>query len=1365
MASTTDARALVLAARDQWVKRLIDPSRANALLFFRDLKVGMLELPAQGQVVAELVAGGAVGLSDLRKDLPQSQPEALARSVQAVRTKALSNREEKGVETLQLALGMASWPALDGGRPYAAPVLLLPLAIESRGQGGLDVSMRGAGEARLNPVLLHVLAEEHGLVLDADELLEACSVEDEEGRWSIDPAQVHARFATAVVGGLSEFAIQPRALVANFHFARMSMVEDLAKNGELLARSELVAALAGHAATRARLGRLDASWAPTLDARPAEEEFHVLVADSSQQAAIELAEAGQHIVVQGPPGTGKSQTIANLIAQSVASGKRVLFVAEKRAALEAVIKRLSHPDVGLGHLVLDLHGATVSRKEVMARLKDALDRARESLPPAGAEAVLREFEERRRELNAHAQRVNAPRQPTGKSLVQMVGELHALPPEARTHLRLDGATLAKMEGDTLRLLRESLRDMVRQPELHLGSSASPWTNARLVDGGEATRALELARRAERVCLPVVRKTLKRVVEECGVAEPASLAGARELAETLLEAERQDAWWRREIHAADPAELARRIAPAARGWFARLWAACTNGEYRATLFALRALRVDGAREAARLLAEAQAAASLGRRWSALGGDPARARSASAAELAQCVRELSEECARLRAFVPDLPGDEANLGDLERALSSLAKDGDTVFQVPTVREHQAHLRAAGLQPLVDELRAEGVAARHFEARFDHVLLASSIESVFAAEPKLASFRGAAHQQLIERFRELDVQRVRLAAARVRRRHAAALVEAMNEHGEEADLVRREASKKARHMPLRRLLEEAPHVLTRLAPCWVASPLSVSQLLSAGNDHFDLVLFDEGSQIPPEDAVPALYRARQVVAAGDQHQMPPTQFFATAVDAEDIEAADDVEAQAQQSIAGFESLLATLESFLPNRLLEWHYRSEDERLIAFSNAEVYSSRLYTFPGARGHEAIRHELVPHDPALGGQEESASREVARVVELVLEHARTRPGESLGVITMGIKHANRVQAALDKARTQAGFDANLGAFFDLGREERFFVKNLETVQGDERDAIILSIGYGKDASGGVPLRFGPLLHESGYRRLNVAVTRAKRRMLVVSSFASHEIDLGRSSARGLAMLKAYLAYAETGGTRLSGLERADQHPLNAFEADIRDALEKQGLKLRAQYGAARFRIDLVAMHPDRPGQPVLAIECDGASYHSSATARDRDRLRQQHLERLGWTFHRIWSTDWFRDREAETRRALDSFRDAVARADAEAAGPAISTAGHRGTPPPTPPPADPPSSAPTAIADAPARRLPRPRLPHGDSIDDYTDTQLQTLFAWIASDDRLRTDEELVRLACDELGFARLGSRIKGRLEGALTRWRRTLGS
>jgi very-short-patch-repair endonuclease len=334
-----------------------------------------------------------------------------------------------------------------------------------------------------------------------------------------------------------------------------------------------------------------------------------------------------------------------------------------------------------------------------------------------------------------------------------------------------------------------------------------------------------------------------------------------------------------------------------------------------------------------------------------------------------------------------------------------------------------------------------------------------------------------------------------------------------------------------------------------------------------------------------------------------------------------------------------------------------------------------------------------------------------------------------------------VQAALDRALE---LRTDLSDFFSLDREERLFVKNLENVQGDERDAIILSVGYGKSANGDLPHHFGPLTQEAGHRRLNVAVTRAKRRMCVISSFSHHEIDLNRSGSRGVQLLKAYLEYAASGGIRLPEPEHAGEVGLNPFEADVRDALETRGLLTRPQFGASRYRIDLVAMHPDKPGRPVLAIECDGASYHSSATARDRDRLRQAHLQRLGWRFHRIWSTDWFYSREEETERAMAAYEEAVRRAelaDADAAPVLPSTTLGAG------------SVTSTLHQSAPRQRGPRPLVSKHENIDHYSNRELRQIAEWIVSDGLLRTEQELIRDLFEVLPFKRMGDRIRTRLQ------------
>lgn len=1252
-----ELRRIVDAARRVWTRRLIDYSRANSLLFYRDLKVGTLDLTAETEAVGRLLAGEKLTVDSLVSagryaespdPVVRTRAEAEARqkvrsALVALQRKALSNLEEKGIETLHLAMGMATWPASDGGRPYDAPVLLLPARIEARGR---DLRLAVAGEPQLNPVLLYVLDENYAIRIDASGVLSECGGEDESGQWRIDPEKVFERIERAAAT-VPSFKVARRVILANFQFAKMAMVEDLKRNTNTIASSVIVAAIAGHSPSRQKLAQAVIDIEPDqLDERPASEDYLVLDADSTQQRAIVLASKGQSLVIHGPPGTGKSQTIANLIAQCVAEGRRVLFVAQKRAALDAVIKRLK--GVELGHLVLDLHGASVSRKEVMARIAHALEQIRNALPAEGVEAVHREFEARRKLLNGHARRVNQVRQPTGLSVYQMMGKLLRLPAAAQSEVRLRGEILAALTAERASEVKQRILEAAANPTLFLGTDPSPWNNADIRDGRRAQEALDLATKAANELWPEFERLLEQVVGQLGVRPPNTFREVASFLAVLRDARSIRQQYSAELFSSRPGELAAALEPAAAGWATRVWAFLSNPAYRAACKRLRALRAAPASPAT-LRQEALQAEDILRRWQALAPSSAVPVKADAEiELSAAFDAVDEATRKLGAITEAGSFDDMPLSAVASRLRALAGDRQTPFRMPDIHVLRSRLNEVGLGDFIDDLRSNGVAAEHWVERFEYVWLYSALEEALATEPALASFNGRTHEQVIEEFKRLDRERVRLAAQRVRRLHAERAIEAMDQHFDQADLVRREAAKKSRHIPLRELLARAPDVLTRIAPCWVASPLSVSQLLDGSRRHFDLVVFDEASQILQEEAIPALYRAEQVVVAGDRHQLPPTTFFATAIE-EENEIPDSNEAgEPVAAIGGYESLLDTLEAFLPVRLLEWHYRSEDERLIAFSNAHVYDGRLVTLPSARSHEAIRHILVPHDPALGGQEESASREVEEVVRQVIQHAETRPDESLGVITMGIKHANRVQAALDRA---LDLRPDLADFFSLDREERFFVKNLETVQGDERDAIILSIGYGKTANGDLPHLFGPLTQDVGYRRLNVAITRAKRRMCVISSFSHDEIDLNRSGSRGVQLLKAYLEYAASGGTRLPEVERAREVSLNPFEADVRDALEARGVKIRPQFGVSRYRIDLVAMHPEKPGRPVLAIECDGASYHSSATARDRDRLRQAHLERLGWRFHRIWSTDWFNRREEEIERAIAAYEEAVRRAD------------------------------------------------------------------------------------------------------------------
>jgi very-short-patch-repair endonuclease len=449
--------------------------------------------------------------------------------------------------------------------------------------------------------------------------------------------------------------------------------------------------------------------------------------------------------------------------------------------------------------------------------------------------------------------------------------------------------------------------------------------------------------------------------------------------------------------------------------------------------------------------------------------------------------------------------------------------------------------------------------------------------------------------------------------------------------------------------------------------------------------------------------------------------------------------------------------LGSVLRFRQLLWHYRSRDERLIAFSNTHIYDRTLTTFPGTSSGHVLRYVPVAWHP--GAETNSPAPEVDTAVDLIIQHARELPEESLGVITMGTPHRNRIEERLrQRLRDDPELAEELAEFLDESREEPFFVKNLERVQGDERDAIILSIGYGKDGRGGLPYRFGPLLTEGGERRLNVAVTRATNRITLVSSFSSRDMDPERSTAEGVKLLRQYLQYVESDGTNL-GDHVLDKPALNPFEVDVRDTLLRHGLKLTTQYGTSGYWIDFAVQHPAQPGRYILAIECDGATYHSSHSARDRDRLRQEQLERKGWRFHRIWSADWFHDKGACVEKALAAYNTAVHSAD-DGDHATVVRRGDDGEPATRLQTAyEAALSRTTPAPPASGRRIdPRPWITGGQPIDAYSDGELLKLAQWIRSDDVLRTEDELLQEMMQELGFQRRGKNVVARLTAAITR-------
>ena len=528
--------------------------------------------------------------------------------------------------------------------------------------------------------------------------------------------------------------------------------------------------------------------------------------------------------------------------------------------------------------------------------------------------------------------------------------------------------------------------------------------------------------------------------------------------------------------------------------------------------------------------------------------------------------------------------------------------------------------------------------------HVYL-SWLEQIYRVVPEL-QFAPKDLEDVVGEFRELDARLPRSARERVREKCLAEYpsgASGSNGMGE-LGVLGRELSKRKRRLPVRKLVVRIPNLIQKLKPVFMMSPLAVSQYLPRGVNEsdtlaFDSVIFDEASQVFPEDAIPAIARGRQCIVVGDQQQLPPSSFFRKG-EADDDDADDDAPTT-ENRLVGVESILDVLVGMSGAGVnavhLGVHYRSQHDTLIRYSNHYFYDDRLLTFPSAsctRPGLGIRSIYLPDARFEAGGSRTNRMEAERVVQAVFELMETQPStESIGVVALSRPQADLIQELIDLRRLS---DRRFDERFAEQANERFFVKNLENVQGDERDHVILSIGYGPTtASGAVPNRFGPVNTVGGHRRLNVAVSRARRSMTVVHSLRPDDIH---SEMQGAQLLRRYLEFMQNAEVSIEGaLTLAPEGEAESpFEEAVGRELEQRGYRIQRQVGCAKYSIDLAVVSEDGSGFD-LAIECDGATYHRSPSARDRDRLRQEILERLGWRgrIHRVWSTAWIRNPQAE----------------------------------------------------------------------------------------------------------------------------------
>ena len=1270
----------------------------------------------QNQEEARLIhAQQALGRKELLADGPGDQLNGrLVELFRAVR----SQLEEGGANTLYLAIGLLNWKRdQTSDRIHKAPLLLIPVILHRRSvQSGFTLSMH-EDTPRFNPTLLQMLRQDHALSMSE---FEGDLPTDESG---LDIPLI-LRTVRQYVRDIPGWSVSDSVVLSTFSFSKYLMWKDLADRTDQLKENPIVRHLIDTPREPYGAGD-DFPAADALDdTLPAQECFTPLMSDSSQLAAVAAASRGKDFVLVGPPGTGKSQTITNIIAQCLAMGKSVLFVSEKKAALDVVYRRLR--DVGLSDFCLELHSNKANKVEALNQLRAACD-ASEEFDPREWERESHRLQSVRSKLNAFVRRLHH-RHPNGISAYQAMGRCVAGAHVPLVSLSWPGAH--QHDVDTM----DSLRDVARR--IGITSHAVGEISGHPLTGlskGEWSPSWQTELLEAASTLPGKAKTLLQASEACrkamglpatpsgkrwfnGLTRLAGLAleaygkpyafilspGASRVAEDLRRgltvlADFRDTWnklsvaYRMEATDLDLDGLSVVWEAGSSAWWLKRVLACrgvrnslksrTEGKENpqnipsdigmlrrargclAELTSLDHLQEstcglwhgldtvtedieaaliwgDALRATMSMLADTPdelAALRLAiTRILELGEDllsPEGILRPRAEHLKEAFHQFEESLAKLtfltetsleELFPENDEGWLESIGERCRAWQELAPKIKNWCAWRGVRQEAM---TVGLSPLITTLESLSGIEVDVSELFEVNYCRWWIQSLVDSDEVLRNFVSHVHEGCIDEFRKLDEIIMGLTRSCIRARLCGRMA-GLDDKSRKSEMgvLNREMQKKKRHMPLRQLITALPNILTRVTPCFLMSPLSIAQFLGTQQALFDVVVFDEASQIPVWDAIGAIARGRRLVVAGDPKQLPPTSFF---------DRRDQVDTDGEDVDEDMESILdECMGASLPTLQLRWHYRSKSESLITFSNHRYYGGGLVTFPTpATTDRAVRFHPVPGGVYEKGGARVNRAEAQTIVEYIVKRLRdpafNKEALSLGVVTFNQEQQRLIEDLLEVERRK---DPAVDAHFSEDRLEPVFVKNLENVQGDERDVILFSVTYGPDASGQVSVNFGPLNKAGGGRRLNVAVTRARQEMVVFSSLSPDRIDPSRTNADGVKDFKHFLEYAERGpkalGEAIYGSVGGYDSP---FEKSVAERLQAKGWTVHTQIGVSAFRIDLGVVHPDMPGRYLAGIECDGATYHRSATARDRDRLRQLVLNRLGWNIFRVWSTDWWTD--------------------------------------------------------------------------------------------------------------------------------------
>lgn len=1210
--------------------------------------------------------------------------------------------EENGSSTLYLAVGLLKWfDKRTPEQPRYAPILLVPVEISRRSVNSKFTLKSREEETMINITLVEFLRQEYELNLSALEQLPT----DEKG---VDVAKVMGILRRAVMQ-LKGWDVEEQIVLGNFSFSKLILWKDIVVHQEDLLKSDMVRSLVE--------GRLvlsenhEPQAVIDFDSITSQSVVLPISTDVSQMEAVIAAQKGQSFILHGPPGTGKSQTITNIIADALYRGKRVLFVAAKKAALDVVHRRLEQ--IGLASFTLELHSNKSKKSDVLEQLAQSIETAKHSRTA--------DFQQEAQRLDAAKKAISDyvsvlhKKQPTGWSLYDSITALenyqecnfsknfipesilqnliaalwqqwtdwlpqfHSIAslvvhPSENPLIALNLSQYAPTVNDEISLqtqkLLSQLPDLQTKSENLAKAIHFPFAIQAKSEWEQFVQVVTALQKLPDIPLELIRYLADK--ENYSVYEEWSKTYNHY--QTVLNSILQS--YNRNILNTDISATEIQWKQAQQSWFLPKWLQTRKIKKQLSVFRINPFKNDSdveqifaynnqLQEVQRLLQQSRFV-SVQEALKNLFKDEQTdlADINNKAVLVQQISNLTNSWERnaLVKWIQTLQEKNLQYSDeiKQSNLSAITEfihssntfseqrnnyealtgihfqqtenwNNETIKHLQNIQTHLPHLKnwmnyvqlrkqgeSLQLQWLISAFENKTCSIEKLSDYFHYTVHTSVAQRIISQHEALSLFNVGLFESKIEQYKKIAKDFQYLTIQELRVKLAAQLpnttIEAMQ--SSEIGILQRAIKNRGRGLSIRKLFDQIPTLLPRIAPCMLMSPISVAQYFDVSKKHFDILIFDEASQLPTCEAVSALARAKQAVIVGDPKQMPPTSFFSTIkLDEENMDVED------------LESILDDCLSLsVPSKYLLRHYRSKHESLIAFSNVNYYENKLLTFPSS---DDLNRKVKYHQ-VKGFYDKGKTRtnkfEADEIVEFVKSHYNNPQKRklSLGVVTFSQTQQNLIEDKLQKLFMS---NPKLEEFANES-DEPLFIKNLENVQGDERDIILFSVCYAPDEEGKMSMNFGPLNRDGGWRRLNVAVTRARYEMHIFATLHTDQIDLSRTSSEGVAGLKAFLHFAEKG--HLSVRPEDVQETINKqhLSVSISKKLQEKGFDVKCNIGTSGFKVDIGIVHPNKPQQYILGIVIDGHYYYNAQTTNDREMVMPSVLKALGWNVHRIWTMDW-----------------------------------------------------------------------------------------------------------------------------------------